>query len=133
MLSKQGKYIKEYEVTSKLKQIVLARISQAEIKQARFESVFSYFFVVISSIASVGAFWWIYQDATQTGLLNSLSLLFTDSGAVLSYWKEFLLSVTESLPVVSLVAVFVSLFILIFATGNLSVVRQNKLKLSFSN
>ena len=40
-----------------------------------------------------------------------LSLLFSDFSVILSYWKEYLLSLAESLPVVSVLAVVFFLWI----------------------
>jgi hypothetical protein len=127
-IQKPGKYLEVYEVTPALSERILKRICQAEAKKALIESFLSYSFVVLASFLCFGAFWWIYQDATQTGLWTSLSLIFTDGSTVMSYWKEFSMSIIESLPFISLVSVFISLLVLVLATGNLSVVRQNRLR-----
>lgn len=131
METNKGKYLHIYEVSPTLPVNVLKCIKHAEIRQSRLESAFSYSLITLATILCLGAFAWVYNDATQTGLWSSLSLIFSDGGVVVSYWREFTSSIIESLPVVSLVAVFISLFVLVLSIGNFTQVRQNKF--SFNN
>jgi nitrate reductase NapE component len=60
-----------------------------------------------TSIASFGFSVWaivyLIQSFKQTGFWQYLSLAFSENGMMLTYWKEFSLSLVESLPVVSVV------------------------------
>lgn len=49
-------------------------------------------------------------EVTQSGFYQYLSLLFSDSAAVLTYWNRFLFSLLESLPVIGTVLVGTSLW-----------------------
>lgn len=55
--------------------------------------------VLISSVAVVTSFQYLVEVSAQSGLSEYLSILFSDSGTVLSYWKEFLLLIAEQAPV----------------------------------
>ncbi|MEI6627195.1 MAG: hypothetical protein WCL61_01245 [bacterium] len=132
MKTKNGKYLTSYKTTPAVSELVFSRIRQAEKRQAHLEFALSYSFLFLAIILSLSTFSWIYRDASQTGLLTSLSLIFSDSGTILSYWKEFSFSIVENLPFVSLVSTLISLFILILATKNLIIVRQSNLKLHFN-
>ncbi len=52
----------------------------------------------------------LYSDLSQSGLYEYFSLLFA-GGSILSYWKEIVLSVVESLPVLSMVLTLSLIFI----------------------
>ncbi len=128
-----GKYLKTYEVSSSLSDRVLMRVRQAEKRQALLESVFSYSFLVLAILAVFGSGLWIYQDASQTGLWTMLSLVFTDGATILSFWKEFTVSVIESVPFISSSAVLVSLILIVLSVKNLLVVRDSSFKFNIIN
>ena len=48
----------------------------------------------------------------RAGFYDYFSLAFSDSGVVASYWKEYILTIADSLPVVSIILSFSLLFIL---------------------
>ncbi|MEI8339171.1 MAG: hypothetical protein WCF94_00730 [bacterium] len=133
METKMGKYLKTYEVSSSLSDRVLMRVRQAEKRQALLESVFSYSFLVLAILAVFGSGLWIYQDASQTGLWTMLSLVFTDGATILSFWKEFTVSVIESVPFISSSAVLVSLILIVLSVKNLLVVRDSSFKFNIIN
>jgi len=51
-------------------------------------------------------------DLAQSGLYEYFSLAFSSGSAILSYWKEFTLSIAESLPTTSIMLSFSLVFIL---------------------
>lgn len=128
-----GKYLKTYEVSNDLSDRILMRVRQAEKRQALFESVFSYSFLSLAILSIIVSGLWIYQDASQTGLWTMLSLVFTDSSTIFSFWKEFAVSVIESVPFISSSAVLVSLVLIVLSVKNLLVVRENGFKFSVGN
>jgi hypothetical protein len=133
METKMGKYLKTYEVSNDLSDRILMRVRQAEKRQALFESVFSYSFLSLAILSIIVSGLWIYQDASQTGLWTMLSLVFTDSSTIFSFWKEFAVSVIESVPFISSSAVLVSLVLIVLSVKNLLVVRENGFKFSVGN
>lgn len=59
----------------------------------------------IGSIAAfVPVFKMVYQGFAESGFMQFLSLLFSDTGVVLSYLGSFLASLLETLPVMGLLA-----------------------------
>jgi hypothetical protein len=64
-----------------------------------------------SFVGLVPTFKMLLSDLTQSGFYEYFSLLFSDTGSIFSYWKEFFLSLAESLPVVSIISALSLLFI----------------------
>lgn len=72
---------------------------------------------IIGAFSFVGlfpAFKLLLSDFTQSGFYQYLSLAFSDSYAI-SYWKEITLSITESIPITSLILSLVLVFIFILS------------------
>jgi hypothetical protein len=53
----------------------------------------------------------IATQFTQSGFYEYVSLLSSDSGMIATYWKEFLLSLTESLPLFAITFSLLLLFV----------------------
>ena len=73
-----------------------------------------------SLIGLIPAWHLLSNNLTQSGFYEYFSLAFSNGSSLLSYWKEFTLSIAESLPVMSIVLslslVFVFFLSLKFAT-----------------
>ncbi len=54
---------------------------------------------LISSVAVVASFQYLVHETAQSGLSEYISIIFSDGDTMLSYWKEFLLSLAEAAPV----------------------------------
>lgn len=66
----------------------------------------------IGSIAAfVPVFKMVYQGFAESGFMQFLSLLFSDTGVILTYFGNFLSSLLETLPVTGLLAFSVILLI----------------------
>ena len=76
-------------------------------------------FGLASLVAIIPVFEVLLKDLARSGFYEYFSLIFSDGSSVLSYWKEFTLSLAESLPVESMIftlsLVFVFLLSLRFA------------------
>lgn len=85
---------------------------------------------LISSLGSLTVVFLAAKEAiwqiNQSGLLNILSLLFSDLTVVLLNWQSFILSCLEALPVFPIILTSGALFILLFS---LKFVTQNVLRL----
>lgn len=84
----------------------------------------------LSLIALVLTFQMAKAEFSESGFLNFFSLLFSDFGVIISYWRNFLASLLESLPVISLMLFLGSL--LLFINSLKPMVRNMKLFLRFS-
>jgi hypothetical protein len=69
--------------------------------------------LIISAVALVPAFNIVRADFNESGFSQFFSLLFSDFGAVLTYWQSFTLTLLESLPVMS-IAVFLFIIFIFF-------------------
>jgi len=63
-----------------------------------------FFFVLLASSIAVAvyALEMIISKVSESGFVQFFSLLFSDFGAVATYWQSFLLSLAEALPVIAL-------------------------------
>lgn len=57
----------------------------------------------------------ILTKFAQSGLYDYLSLLSSDGKAIVSHWKEFTLSITESLPLTSITVSLFLLFVILIS------------------
>lgn len=55
--------------------------------------------VFISAFSVIVSFQYLAGEAAQSGLSNYLSIIFSDWSTLISYWKEFLISLAEQVPV----------------------------------
>ncbi len=65
-----------------------------------------------SLIGLVPAWKALSSDLVQSGFYEYLSLVFSNSGSILFYWKELAFSIAESLPTTSIILSFSLVFIL---------------------
>jgi hypothetical protein len=90
---------------------VMTQIVCAE-KRAQRIWVMWYSIISLGSLAGMyEAVQFIIQDITKSGLLQYLSILFSDGGTLLGYWKEFMLLLAESLPIFGLALFFATVFV----------------------
>lgn len=57
---------------------------------------------ILSLIGIVPAFKMLFTDFAQSGFYEYFSLLFSNGGAISSYWKELSLSLVQALPLTSI-------------------------------
>jgi hypothetical protein len=82
-------------------------------------------FTLLGSTSFVGlvpVFKILLNDLTQSGFYEYVSLVFSDTGLMLSYWKELSFSLAESLPIMS--TIFTLSLIFIFFLSIKYVVKQ---------
>ncbi len=76
-------------------------------------------FYLIGAIGSFVAFIPVFgamrTELAQSGLAQFISLIFSDTRAVLAFWVVFALSILESLPALSIAAVLATLFIFLYS------------------
>ncbi len=82
---------------------------------------------ILSLSGSIFSIKILIEQSTRLGFFRYLSLAFSDGGIIAQYWKEYLLSLTDSLPVVSIVLSFFLLFILFISIRKMSYQFKNKL------
>ena len=69
--------------------------------------------VMIAAFSFVPAWHEFQNELSSSGFSTFLSLLTSDTASLLTYWKEFSISLLEAIPVFGLTAVLGTLFILL--------------------
>ncbi len=67
--------------------------------------------LAVSATAFVPTLHMVQKGLVESGFLNFISLIFSDLGAVLANWQNFLFAILESFPVMSVIAFLAVLFV----------------------
>lgn len=90
---------------------VAASISAHEARRARVLFFASIITGAASALGGVFAFQYIAAELARSGASTYLSLMTSDFDAVVTYWKEFALSLGESLPVLGIIFGLAAVFV----------------------
>ncbi|MCX6788632.1 MAG: hypothetical protein WCO21_03230 [bacterium] len=60
-----------------------------------------------------------YVELTQSGFSQLSSLIFSDGGTIMTYWQDFILSLAESLPILSAIGLVGSVLLFLVSTERL--------------
>ncbi len=101
---------------------ILVRIESAQVRKAKVRFVFTGTTAVCSLVALIPALQYTIREFSQSGFLQYSSLLFSDSAAIATYWKEFTLSLAESFPIFGITAILSILFVFL---GSLKIIASN--------
>jgi hypothetical protein len=82
---------------------------------------------ILSLSGSVFSIKSLITQSLRLGFYDYLSLAFSDGGVIAKYWKEYTLSLVDSLPVISLMLSFFLLFILFISIRRTAFQFKNKL------
>ncbi len=106
-----GNNQEEYKGPSEeLYRTVIARIRWEERRSARKRLLLWSAASLCACAGLVPASGYAMQELQQSGFYSYLSLLFSDASLVFASWKEFLLLLTESLPIVEITVLAGALF-----------------------
>jgi hypothetical protein len=124
---KQAKYSPDIELSGSIWNTIVAR------ERSIFKlKLFSYIGVALSSLIG---FVFVLKDLayqfTQSGFYEYSSLFFSDMKSVILYWKEFTLSLMDSLPVTGLIISLCLLFIIFISVRNIMNQFKNQLMLAY--
>jgi hypothetical protein len=98
---------------------VVSRLRAKERRSALMRTSVFTLGLVVSAIALIPAFQSVREAMAESGFLAYLSLLVSDTGAMLSGWGNFSQILLESLPVFSVAFFLAILFVLIESALNL--------------
>ncbi len=96
-----------------LEAAIISQIQRKQVRSARQKLVFHTLLLVSCLVALIPGWRYFITDFSQSGLQQYLSLLFSDASIVLRYWQDFILSLAESLPIISGVVILTIIFILL--------------------
>lgn len=91
---------------------ILARIEIEQTRKAKIRFVLMGTTAICSLLALVPAVQYTAKEFSQSGFLQYLSLIFSDSATIMAYWKEFTFSLAESLPAFGITMILSILFVL---------------------
>ncbi|MDR3519736.1 MAG: hypothetical protein P4L63_02530 [Candidatus Pacebacteria bacterium] len=82
---------------------------------AKFKLWIGTFTGIASLITLIPVFQTLLTNLSHSGFYDYFSLIFSDSGLMFSYWKEFTLSLAESLPMTSIIFTLSLVFIFLLS------------------
>jgi hypothetical protein len=101
----------EVSVPAGLADSIILKIDNNAKQQAKLKTLGLGFVSVLSIITSVPIISQIITSFTQSGFYNYLSIIFSDGDVAIVYWKEILLTLAESLPVIAIISLLIVLAI----------------------
>lgn len=81
-----------------LEQAICTRIAAYEAQRARRAFIASAVFLPVSGVAFFVSLWYAAGAFAQSGFVDYVSLILSDTDTVLSYWGDFAYSVVEAIP-----------------------------------
>jgi hypothetical protein len=100
----------KYEPNGELANKVWRKITVSDRRIAYFKLASFSFVSIASLVGLIPMFQILVRDFAQSGFYEYLSLAFS-SGSFVSYWREFMFSLAESLPITSIIIVLAIVFI----------------------
>ncbi len=94
---------------------VIRGVGCQRIKSARRKLAIFLGLAVLASAAVIAALVLFTDEFSRSGIHQYLSLILTDSDAVIDFWKDFLLMFVESFPIAALIAALAGLIVLLYS------------------
>ena len=92
--------------------IVMVRIQKRRITHARLVAWTNGTIAILSLAAIAPAVGYLMNSANQSGFFEYSSLLISDTSTVMHSWSTFAISIADSAPIVGIIAVIATIFIL---------------------
>ena len=125
---RQARYEDRENITQNIWQVIVAH----EKRTARKKLIFTYTVDLLSLSLLVPVLKILINDLSKSGFYEYLSLTFSNGGIISSYWKEFMFSLAESLPIISIILTLTLVFIFCLSLRyTIKQITGNKLSLSF--
>jgi hypothetical protein len=90
---------------------IMTRIQREKYQCLRIKSVVSGVFAFFSFVGIFFSLGLLIDGFYQTGILQYFSLVFSDSGNIFVFWKEFSLLVVETLPFFEIILLLFTVFV----------------------
>jgi hypothetical protein len=94
---------------------ILKRINALQMKAILRRRITCGIAFCVSLAALPVAFNYLAGELVRSGFSQYISLVFSDTGALITYWKEFTLALAESLPLIGITAFLSSILALLVA------------------
>ena len=116
-----------YLPESRLSDDIWAVVKAKNAKTLRVKKLGYFSLGVLSLSGSILSIKMLIEQFIQLGFFKYLSLIFSDGGIIATYWKEYTLSLIDSLPIASLAVFLFFLFMLVISINKISYQYKNKL------
>ena len=116
-----------YLPESRLSDDIWAVVKAKNAKTLRVKKLGYFSLGVLSLSGSIFSIKMLIEQFIQLGFFKYLSLIFSDGGIIATYWKEYTLSLIDSLPIASLAVFLFFLFMLVISINEISYQYKNKL------
>lgn len=123
------KYLHTEEPKAGLYQAILERIAYARQRSARVRTALFGALALLSCVALVPAVQYAAEQFYASGFYDYLTLIASDRGFVLMYWRQFSLSLIESLPSLALLVLLPIAFALVYSLRR--VVQTSRIAFSY--
>lgn len=121
------------EPPQRLRHSIFTRIRQEEYHRAKVHFLASFAVLPFSIFGVVFALQYMVQEFYRSGFYNYFSLIASDTDAVLVYWREFALSLVETLPLFGITVSLAAIVLLLVMIRTSAVNFRNRRTFSFSN
>lgn len=109
-----------YQPESRLSADVWSAIEARSAKRAKIKT-FGYSLVgIVSLFGSILSIRSLISESIKLGFYNYFSLIFRDGGILATYWREYTLTLVDSLPIATLGLSLALLFVLFISIRNVS-------------
>lgn len=98
----------QFQPSKDLQKNIILQIRKEEYRRAKNYLIASFATVVVSVVGVVFSIRYVLQGISEASFYRYMSLLFSDPDIVLSYWRQFMLSLVESLPFFAITLVLVA-------------------------
>lgn len=105
----------QLEPPAALRGKILMRIGQEERRRAKIFLSASIATISLSTIGIMYSIQYMVQGFYQSSFYSYFSLLISDPDIVLAYWREFVLSLAESFPLIGIIASLMAIVILLLS------------------
>ena len=75
----------------------------------------------VFSIFTITTGWHAISSVASSDIGNYVSLMFSDTGSIMNFWKEFVISIIESLPIIGIGLFLLSIYLLFWSTKKYSI------------
>ncbi len=121
----------KYEPEVDLANQVWSNLLEKDKHLAKLRLVAFCFISIVSLLGLIPAVQMLSSDFTKSGFYEYISLVSSDGSLLLSHWREFLLSIAESLPIPSLL-LSLSLIFVFFLSVKYALGQKSRSQLSLS-
>jgi hypothetical protein len=118
MKSKLSSYLNNIEPEGSLEKRIIDSIKERENNLMKMKTWSFGMGSLISFVLVFYSGFFLYNSFTQSGFYHYFSLIFSGDTVVLSYWKELLLSLAESVPILSISMLLITLTALVWSGAN---------------